>query len=217
MILPFRVNTLTCRSPWANLALIALNILAFVLLFSDVFSERVIVAMILSDWSPLSFLGYQFLHAGLGHIVGNMITLWVFGNALNGVLGDADYLLAYLTCGIFAGVVHLIADGSPVVGASGAIAGVTGLYLAIYPSNEVSCLYWFFRPGVFELKGYILICIWLAYNIWSAVTGSAGIAWWAHIGGLVAGFLIGLLLLRLGRVHRGDYDHPTAPELFART
>ena len=215
MFLPYRVNTLTCRSPWANLAIIALCVLMFVLLLADAVSEDFLDRLVLADWSPSGFIGYQFLHADWGHLIGNMMLLWVFGNSLSGVMHDLDFALAYLACGVVAGVLHLVVDGSPVIGASGAVSGVMGMYLAVYPRNEVSCFIWFIRPWAFELKGYVLIVGWFLWDLYSAFRHMPGIACWAHVGGMVAGFFIGLLLLKMQRVHLADYDNPTALDLFS--
>lgn len=216
MLVPIRVNTLTCRSPWSNLAILAVNIIAFALLVGGVISNDLLNQLALIDWSPVGLLGYQFLHAGLFHLIGNMLVLWVFGNALNGVMPDVDYLLAYLGSGILAGMLHLALDGDPAIGASGAICGLMGMYLSIYPKNEVTCFYWFFRPGTFEVKGYILIIAWFIWDVVMAVRGQPGIASWAHVGGTLAGFGIGILLLKMQRIYRGDYDNPTALELLPR-
>jgi membrane associated rhomboid family serine protease len=194
-------------------AILVANLLCFVALASGSIPEGVLDRMVLADWSPLGFLGYQFLHAGLGHLIGNMVMLWVFGNALSGVMHDLDYVLAYLSCGVFAGMLHLAIDSTPVVGASGAISGVMGMYLAVYPKNEVTCFCWFFRIFTFELKGYILVIGWFVWDVISAIRGEPGIASWAHVGGTVAGFFIGILLLKLQRVYLGEYDNPTALDL----
>ena len=216
MLFPYRVNTLVCRSPWANLAILTLNTLLFVLLLSDALPEEWFDRMVLSDWSPIGLLGHQFLHAGFGHFLGNMALLWVFGNALSGVMHDHDFALSYLACGVFAAALHLMLDGSPAIGASGAISGVMGMYLAVYPRNEVTCFMWLFRPWSFELKGYILVIGWFIWDLISALRHLPGIAYWAHVGGALAGFGIGLLLLKKQRIYRGDYDHPTALDLFSR-
>jgi membrane associated rhomboid family serine protease len=152
----------------------------------------------------------------IGHLLGNMILLWVFGNSLSGVMHDLDFAVAYLTCGIVAGALHLVVDGSPVLGASGAISGVMGMYLAVYPRNEVSCFLWFFRPWNFDVKGYVLITAWFAWDLISALRGVPGIACWAHVGGMLAGIGCGLVLLKMQRVYRGDYENPTMLELFAK-
>lgn len=214
MLVPYSVQTLTMRSPWANLTILAINVLMFVALSADWLPEEWVDQMVLADWSPIGFIGYQFLHAGVMHLVGNMILLWVFGNALNGIMHDFDYVVAYLAAGVVAGMTHLLVDGSPVVGASGAISGLMGMYLAVYPKNEVSCFYWLFGFGTFEIKGYLLIIGWFAWDVFSAVRHVPGIACWAHVGGTVAGFLIGLVLLKLQRIHIADYDNPTVLDLF---
>jgi len=217
MIIPYEVRTLTIRSPWANLSLIAANVLMFILTVSGAISDEWFDRLVLSDWSPLGFIGSMFLHAGIMHLIGNMVFLWVFGNALNGIMHDLDFLIAYLATGIFAGMLHLLLDGAPAIGASGAISGMMGLYLAVYPLNEISCFYWFFRPGTFATRGYLLILAWFAWDFISAIRHVPGIACWAHVGGTVAGFFIGMLLLRMGRIHVGDYDNPTVLDLMARS
>ncbi len=216
MIIPYRVGTLTMRSPWANLALLVINVVMFVLTMSGALSADLLGNLVLSDWSPLGFVGHQFLHAGIFHLVGNMILLWVFGNALSGIMHDVDYVLSYLAMGVLAGALHLVVDGAPVVGASGAISGLMGLFLAVYPKNEVSCFYWIMRFGTFEVKGYLLIIGWFAWDLISALRGVPGIACWAHVGGMLAGFGIGILLLKMGRIHVGDYDNPTVLDLMSR-
>ncbi len=217
MLVPYRVSTLTIRSPWANLTILALNVIIFILAMSDVLPEDFIFDhLVLSDWSPTAFIGYQFMHADIMHLIGNMILLWVFGNALSGVMHDLDFVLAYLGAGAIAGAVHLLVDGAPVVGASGAISGLMGLFLAVYPQNTVSCFYWLFRPGTFDIRGYWLIIGWFLWDLISALRDVPGIACWAHVGGTVAGFLIGMLLLKMQRIYLGDYDNPTVFDLIAR-
>jgi membrane associated rhomboid family serine protease len=203
------------RSPWANLVIMALNVVMFFLVVGGVVSDEVLERLVLADWSPLGLIGYQFLHGGFLHLAGNMILLWVFGNALNGIMHDLDYALAYLITGAIAGATHLLIDGSPVIGASGAISGMMGLYLAVYPKNDISCFYWFFRPGTFEVKGYILILGWFIWDVISALRHVPGIACWAHVGGMVAGFAIGLLLLKMQRIHIANYDNATFLDLLA--
>lgn len=204
------------RSPWANLVLLALNIVMFALTAAQVLSDDLIGHLVLADWSPPAFIGYQFLHAGFFHLAGNMILLWVFGNALNGIMHDLDFTLTYLAAGIVAGALHLMVDGAPVVGASGAISGLMGLYLAVYPQNEVSCFYWILRPGTFDVKGYYLITGWFLWDVISALRGVPGVACWAHVGGTLAGFGLGVLLLKMGRIHIADYDNPTVLDVFSR-
>jgi len=201
------------RSPWANLAIMAINVIMFVLVAAGAIPDEALDRLVLTDWSPLGLIGYQFLHGGIMHLAGNMILLWVFGNALNGIMHDVDYVLAYLITGVIAGATHLLIDGSPAIGASGAISGMMGLYLAVYPKNDVSCFYWFFRPGTFEVRGYILIIGWFIWDLISALRHVPGIACWAHVGGMAGGFIIGLLLLKMQRIHIANYDNPTVLDL----
>jgi membrane associated rhomboid family serine protease len=215
MIVPYRVSTLTMRSPWANLVIMGINVVMFFLVVADAVPEGILDRLVLVDWSPVGLIGYQFLHGGILHLAGNMVLLWVFGNALNGIMHDLDYALTYLITGVIAGATHLLIDGSPVIGASGAISGMMGLYLAVYPKNDISCFYWFFRPGTFEVKGYILIFGWFIWDVISALRHVPGIACWAHVGGMVGGFAIGLLLLKMQRIHIADYDNATFLDLLA--
>jgi len=214
MLIPYEVNTLIQRTPWANLGIFTLNLFCFALLFFDAFPEPAIEAMILGGWDPVGFLGYQFLHGGFMHLFSNLVALWVFGNAISGVMRQELYIPLYLGLGVAGGMLDLAIDGSPVIGASGAISGLTGFYLAVYPTNSVSCLWWFFiRGGTVQITGYWLVLFWFVADLFFAFGGAAGVAHWAHIGGALAGVGAGLLWLRLGWVDRFDYDHPTLPEL----
>ena len=161
------------------------------------------------DRSLPSFLGAMllstFLHAGFLHIAGNMLFLWVFGNNVEDFLGKVKYLLFYLAAGMAAGfaqvLTHLegIASVVPAVGASGAVAGVMGAYLVLFPRARVNCLvplfvFW----TVIQLSAYIVLGIWFVFQFF---TGEAsGIAWMAHVGGFVFG-AIAIFLLG-GRPHR---------------
>lgn len=218
MLIPIQVNTLIIRSPWANISLIVLTVAVFVFEMLGWIPDRLSENLVLTDWSsPLGLIGHMFLHAGWMHLIGNMIFMWVFGNALNGVMHHKDYVFVYLLCGIAAGAMHLVLDGHPAVGASGAICGLTGMYLAIYPKNEITCWYWFFlRGGFIELKGFLLVIGWFLWDLWSAFQGSGHIASWAHVGGAVSGFMAGIVLLKLQRIHLGEYDNTTILDLLPR-
>jgi membrane associated rhomboid family serine protease len=111
----------------------------------------------------------------------------------------------------------MLASGAPAVGASGAISGLMGLYLAIYPTNKISCLFVFFvRTRNFEIDGYILILLWFATNLFHAFDKQAQIAYWAHIGGFVSGFILGVICLKLNLIDRTDLDHPTVMNLLQK-
>jgi membrane associated rhomboid family serine protease len=144
----------------------------------------------------------MFLHSGWLHIIGNMWFLWIFGDNTEDVLGHFGYLVFYLACGIAGGVAHTVANlGStlPAVGASGAIAGVMGAYLVLYPRARILTLVplfvFFFTV---RLPAIVVIGIWFLIQFFSGVgslgaSNTGGVAFWAHIGGFAVGAIVGLI------------------------
>jgi membrane associated rhomboid family serine protease len=139
----------------------------------------------------------MFLHGGWMHLITNMMVLWVFGNSIEGSIGPGRYLFLYLYCGIAAALTQAFsapASHVPMVGASGAIAGVTGAYFLLLPRANVRCFIWivfFFR--VINIPGWILLGAWLAMQIASGMaqgSGRPGVAFWAHVGGFVGGIIV---------------------------
>ena len=218
LVVPYEVRTLTARIPWGNYLLMALNLLFFGLLWSDHLSEEWTYQMVLTGWYVYELLGHQFLHGGWTHLLGNMAFLWVFGNAVAGVMNNFVYLALYLALGVSAAAIHLLVDGRPMIGASGAISGLLGVYLAVYPVNRIHCFYFIVvRLGWFDWPGYVLIMGWFLMNLmYALLEHAAHIAYFAHIGGFVAGFGLGLLCLKLGLIDLGDYDNPTTLDYFMR-
>ncbi len=145
----------------------------------------------------VTLLTSMFIHGGWLHIAGNMLFLWIFGDNLEDVLGRARFLLFYLACGIASALVQALADpGStaPTVGASGAIAGVLGGYLLLFPRAKVEILIIFivfFR--IFAIPAWMMLGLWFGLQLWGGardVTSSGGIAYWAHTGGFVIGMAL---------------------------
>jgi membrane associated rhomboid family serine protease len=141
---------------------------------------------------PLSILTSMFSHGGWMHIIGNMWFLWIFGDNLEDRMGPVRYLLFYLLCGLAAAAAQIFATPSamvPMVGASGAIAGVLGGYILLYPHARVRCL-WI----LFILITTIRVPAWLLLGGWFvsqfAIPESAGVAYMAHVGGFVAGLIL---------------------------
>ncbi|MFQ5933935.1 MAG: rhomboid family intramembrane serine protease [Dehalococcoidia bacterium] len=146
----------------------------------------------------------MFLHGGWMHLIGNMVFLWVFGDNVEDRLGRIKYLVFYAICGLFAAVTQLMSSmirvdlesGIPMVGASGAIAGVLGAYFILHPTSQIRTIVFFFLITLIHLPAYLLIGIWIFMQFFSAVVGSlgsdfaGGVAYWAHVGGFVAGLLI---------------------------
>jgi membrane associated rhomboid family serine protease len=145
-------------------------------------------------WSTL--VTSMFLHGGWMHLGGNMLYLWIFGDNLERVMGSAKYLAFYLLCGVAAALAHILfAAGStvPTIGASGAISGVLGGYLLLFPRNRVRILT---RGGVASVPALVVLGMWLVIQLVSqlgSITQSAeggGVAYMAHIGGFVAGMAL---------------------------
>jgi membrane associated rhomboid family serine protease len=148
----------------------------------------------------LSFLSFMFLHGNFWHLLGNMWFLYIFGDNIEDRLGHVRYLVFYFLCGLTSGLAHLffnLESIMPTVGASGAIAGVMGAYFILYPKAKIITLIpILFIPYFIELPAAIFLGVWLFIQFISAAfsgTESAGIAWWAHIGG----FIFGVVFLKI--------------------
>ena len=142
----------------------------------------------------------MFLHGSWMHLIGNMAYLWIFGNNIEDYLGHIKFLIFYLICGICASFIHVFSDINstvPVIGASGAISGILGAYLILYPKAKVKLLIWFGIVTIIRVKASIVLIFWFIYqflNVFVSTGEGGGVAWWAHIGGFIAGMLIIFLL-----------------------
>lgn len=137
----------------------------------------------------------MFMHGGIGHIIGNLWFLWVFGPALESRLGGGRYLGLYLLSGVSAALAQglvLPSDPTPMVGASGAISGVLGGYLMLFSRAWVLTVVWFILPFFFWLPAATYIGYWALFQVVYGLFGLPGVAWWAHLGG----FIVGVLLAR---------------------
>ena len=146
----------------------------------------------------------MFIHGGFMHFVGNMVFLWVFGDDIEDKLGHLKYLLFYLGCGVAATWTHVALNmGSqvPTVGASGAIAGVLGAYLLLYPYSRIRTLVFFFFITVVRLPAIYFLGIWFILQLFNGVGSlgpqTDGVAYWAHVGGFMAGVLLMVFYLKL--------------------
>ncbi len=155
----------------------------------------------------LTLLTCIFLHGGWMHYLGNMWFLYIFGDNVEDRMGHVGYLIFYLGCGVAASVAHLMASqGSslPTIGASGAIAGVMGAYTLLYPKAMVlAVIPLFVIMQVMVIPAPVFLGIWFLLQFFQgamAVTNTmaTGVAWWAHIGGFVGGFLVAAVLRRIG-------------------
>ena len=162
----------------------------------------------------LTLLTSMFIHAGWLHILGNMLFLWVFGDNVEDATGHVGYLIFYLLCGIGAGLGQIYVDPSsaiPSVGASGAIAGVLGAYLVLYPRASVQTLIpIFILPWIVRIPAFIVMLVWFGtqvlssqiFSVANATGGSGGVAYMAH----VVGFLLGVVLIFIFRGRRRSID-----------
>ncbi len=211
-MIPIKDKTLRRRFPIVNVTLILANILIFLFEWSMPAPEltafvvengfvpaRFFNAETLSWEQALPLLTAMYLHGGWFHLLSNMLTLWIFGDNVEDRMGHLRYLLFYTLCGIVASLAHgflLVTSMLPTIGASGAIAGVLGAYLLLFPrARVVTLIPIFFFLTVTEVSAFLFIGFWFISQLFNGVAAlgpmmaQAGIAWWAHIGG----FLIGLL------------------------
>ncbi|MCS6876766.1 MAG: rhomboid family intramembrane serine protease [Geminicoccaceae bacterium] len=168
-----------------------------------------------SSWDYRVFFTHMFLHGGFLHLLMNMWTLLVFGPAIEDRLGIRRYIVFYLACGLFAGLAHALVNAHstvPAVGASGAIAGVIGAYARMFPrARLVMMVPVFFVPFFVEVPALVFAAFWFLSQVVPgllALGGPAdvgGVAWWAHIGGFVAGWALAPFLRRPYRRYRRFY------------
>lgn len=212
-MIPIRGAPAQHRRPWVTLGLIAANVVIFLYQLhigadaaANLFWQKGAVAAKLSQLQVLSLrqslwllptmFSSLFLHAGWVHLIGNMWFLWVFGEALEDDLGHVRFLAFYLFCGFFACIFHVLAASrltAPLIGASGAIAGVLGGYLMRLPKSPIlTIVFWRLRPETVYIPAWFWLLLWLALQFYGLRNGGP-VAWMAHLGG----FAIGLLSVSL--------------------
>lgn len=219
-MLPIRDTVQSRNYPVVNITIISVNVLfyliemaqggnleEFMILYGLVpvrYSMPEIAGQFTFAQQVIPFLSFMFLHGGIWHLLGNMWTLYIFGDNVEDRLGPFRYLVFYLLCGLGSGLAHLFFNWQsqiPTIGASGAIAGVMGAYFLLYPRSRILTLIpIIIIPYFVELPAFIFLGIWFLIQFLSAAGSSAnagGIAWWAHIGGFLFGMLFLKLLLRV--------------------
>jgi membrane associated rhomboid family serine protease len=230
-MIPIRDDQPSYSTPFINYFIIGLNVLVFLFelsigaegrraLNAFVFEFGVVPVRIeralagvgqytLAMTLP-TILTSMFLHGGWLHIIGNMWFLWIFGDNIEDHLGHFRYLLFYLACGVAAAITHIIfnlSSNEPTVGASGAIAGVMGAYVILYPRARVLTLVFFFLWWIpaWVFLGYWFLIQFLsgaAMSVAETSRSTGGIAFWAHVGGFVAGILLIKILPQRARRYR---------------
>jgi len=207
-MIPLR-DTVPSRSfPFVNWLLIVLNVVVFLVILSlrsdaegFVAALGLVPKRLLTDpqpWELVTPFTSMFLHGGWAHLLGNMLALYVFGDNVEDRLGSGRYLVFYLLCGLVAAFAHVVINAEstvPTIGASGAISGVLAAYVVFYPTSRVITLVLLlFLPWFVQIPATIYIGFWfvaqLLNGVLTVVKGQqamGGVAWWAHVGGFLAG------------------------------
>jgi membrane associated rhomboid family serine protease len=209
-MIPLRSSERTYSTPVVTLLLIAVNIAIF--LFELTMPGRGLnrfmaqYGIVPDRLHYTSLVTYMFVHGGFLHVAGNMWFLWIFGKGVEDLLGSSRYLMFYLGCGVLAGLAQILLNPSspvPIVGASGAIAGVMGAYLVKFPRARIRTLLIIviFITTV-DLPASFLLLFWFLMQFFSGfgsigyshVSASGGVAWFAHVGGFLAGIALIMFL-----------------------
>ena len=217
---PYKDDNPTNTVPFVTIGLIGLNILVFLLqLMADIDGKRIVYAYGAIPHNIVTFESTQpihplltiftsmFMHGGVFHIIGNMLYLWIFGNNIEDRLGHFRFIIFYLFCGIVAALSHTVTapgSGVPMIGASGAVSGVLGAYLLLFPMARIHTIIFlgFFVQSV-QIPALIVIGFWAIIQIVNGlitqgIASQGGIAWFAHAGG----FLAGLITIKLWQPRR---------------
>ncbi|MBE1293666.1 MAG: rhomboid family intramembrane serine protease [Rhodobacteraceae bacterium] len=229
---PIRDHNPSGRTPYVVYALILLNVGIF-LSYQPIMGDTYRLAQFFQDWALLpaevtegrqlyGLVTSMFLHGGWMHLLGNMLFLWIFGDNLEDEMGHLGFLGFYLLSGLGADFAQIAADPDsqiPMVGASGAIAGVMGGYLLLFPKAKVDILLILiiiFR--IFTIPAWVMLGVWFALQVFNGVavdTAGGGVAHWAHAGGFVVGAILAIpAWLKLGgtRYWQQTHGHPPHPE-----
>jgi membrane associated rhomboid family serine protease len=218
-VLPIRDFIPTRRFPVLTVSIIVVNVVAFAYellaeaggtLEQTFYAMGVVPFEVTNNFGPavaLSFITSMFLHGGVMHIAGNMLYLWIFGNNVEDRMGRGRFLLFYLLTGTVASVAQVLANPDsplPTIGASGAIAGVLGAYIILFPNARVQTLIFLgYFARMAQLPALLVLGFWFVLQLFNGLLSfgmmqMGGVAWFAHVGGFVAGLLL-VRLFTLGR------------------
>jgi len=231
---PIRDHNPSGRTPYVTYMLMAANIgifLSYVGIMDDArlinsfwYNWAMIPARISDGQSYYTLVSSMFLHGGFMHLIGNMLFLWIFGDNIEDALGHLKYLAFYLASGVLAALTQCAVDPTsvvPTVGASGAIAGVMGGYLLLFPKAKVDILIIIvviFR--ILPIPAWIMLAVWFGMQFIGGIgsdTQAGGVAYWAHAGGFIAGLILVIpIWLRLGGTAFWQQTHGMPPHPEAR-
>src|ERR1700683_2816084 len=204
---PLRDTQPSYSKPVVTALIIALNLLVFLYEFSlDPYTQNAFIdhyGLVPVHFHISAIFTSMFMHAGWLHVLGNMWFLWIFGDNIEDILGHEKYLVFYLLCGVAAAVTQVFFSGDsrvPMVGASGAIAGVMGAYMVKFPQSRIVTLIFFIFITFIDVPAWLMLIYWFAIQFFSGIgsigdstASQGGTAFFAHIGG----FLTGILLINL--------------------
>jgi membrane associated rhomboid family serine protease len=248
-MIPLRDTIRSRNYPVVNNLLIGVNVLVFLIQLSQgpnlnrfiftyglvpaKFTHPTLAAYFGLAGNLFSLLSFMFLHGGFLHLLGNMWSLYIFGDNVEDRLGPLRYLGFYLAAGLISGLSHMalnLNSQAPTIGASGAVAGVMGAYFILYPTAKILTLIpIIIIPWFVEIPAFVFLGIWFALQFLSAAGshgGATGIAWWAHVGGFIGGIVLLKIFARLPstgfsrkiqtttakkKSHRLQVVHPTGP------
>ncbi len=217
-MIPLKDQNPTSSFPLLTVSLIAVNIVVFYFEFTIGFAPMIerfgaVPREILAGDNIETLITSMFLHGGFMHLAGNMLYLWIFGDNIEHYLGHARFIVFYVFCGLFAVWAHILLGGVsdvPMVGASGAISGVLGAYLIKYPKSRVLVLLpIFYFITIRPIPAVVVLGLWFVMQLFSGIGSigaqGGGVAFWAHVGGFVAGALLILFLPAKRRKRKSDY------------
>jgi membrane associated rhomboid family serine protease len=229
-MIPLKDNIPSYSPPVVTVALISVNCLIYLFLLSTgrgyelalvkwgtipyEITQGVELTPELSFSIPLSLFSSMFLHGGFFHLGGNMLYLWIFGDNVEDQLGHIKFLIFYVLCGLAASLLHILTSPNsqvPMVGASGAIAGVLGAYMIRFPKARILTLIFFgFFIRVVAIPALLVLGFWfilqLLYALPSVGSTSGGVAWFAHVGGFLAGIVLFRLLVGFSKRRHYHYE-----------
>ena len=205
---PIRDSEPSYTKPVVTMFIIAVNLLVFLFEASlDPYTLNAFIAhygLIPAEFHASAIFTSMFVHGGWLHVLGNMWFLWIFGNNIEDILGHEKYLIFYILCGVAAAITqtYFALDSQvPMVGASGAIAGVMGAYLIKFPHARIRTLFFFIFIMFFDIPAWVMLVYWFAIQFFSGIgsiaestANSGGTAFFAHVGGFLAGILLVNLL-----------------------
>ncbi len=220
-MIPLRDVIPSRTSPGVTITLIVVNVMVYLLQLT--LSERgqdaflIGFGLVPAYFSLLNVLTAMFVHGGLAHLGGNMLFLWIFGDNVEDRMGHGRFIAFYLMCGLAAAIAQTVLNPNslvPMVGASGAIAGVMGAYLVLYPHSRVLMLFPF-PVFLFELPAVVFLAIWFLVQFLNGINQlpifehnaiSGGVAFWAHVIGFVAGLILVVFMKRPERTRVEWWD-----------